>query len=99
MTDIYYTLRPLLGHRIVWATERLWCKLRGIELCAECGDRASYHVWSDEVTAYRAYCRTCGWVANKGSQPYDDDDNEPPGAGTDPYGRPDPQTNPEYWRE
>lgn len=24
---------------------------------------------------------------------------EPPGAGKDPYGRPDPQTHPEYWCE
>lgn len=27
------------------------------------------------------------------------DFDEPAGAGTDPYGRPDPRTHPEYWRE
>lgn len=27
------------------------------------------------------------------------DYDEPPGAGADPYGRPDPRTNPEYWTE
>jgi hypothetical protein len=26
-------------------------------------------------------------------------DDEPPGAGADPYGRPDPLTHPEYWTE
>lgn len=25
--------------------------------------------------------------------------DEPPGAGADPFGRPDPQTHPEYWTE
>lgn len=27
------------------------------------------------------------------------EDVEPPGAGRDPYGRPDPRTHPEYWTE
>lgn len=26
-------------------------------------------------------------------------DDEPPGAGADPFGRPDPQTHPEFWTE
>lgn len=26
-------------------------------------------------------------------------DDEPPGSGADPYGRPDPRTHPDYWTE
>lgn len=29
----------------------------------------------------------------------DDPYDEPPGAGADPFGRPDPRTHPEYWTE
>jgi len=90
---MYERLRPLVGHRLAWATERLFAFLAGRELCVECGDRAGYHV------AGAAYCRSDAWAANGGHQPDDDDDNEPPGAGADPFGRPDPQTHPEYWRE
>jgi uncharacterized protein RhaS with RHS repeats len=31
--------------------------------------------------------------------PATDPDDEPPGAGADPYGRPDPLTHPEFWVE
>lgn len=92
-TGVYYRLRPIVGHRLAWGLERLLARLTGRELCAECGDTAHYHVGPE------AYCRRCAWDANGGEQPADDDDNEPPGAGADPYGRPSPRTHPEYWME
>jgi hypothetical protein len=64
-----------------------------IETCEDCGAATDgYHV-NDKI-----YCRPCAW-AICGRQPFDDSDDEPPNAGADPYDRPDPSTNPEYWCE
>jgi hypothetical protein len=60
--------------------------------CVDCG-KPAVHLIADEP-----YCRSCAW-AELGRQPDDDTDSEPPGAGADPYGRPDPQTEPGAWRE
>ena len=80
------------SHKLVEAADKLERALSA-ETCHECGDRARYHVGDD------AYCRPCAWHANDGKQPEDDTDSEPPGAGRDYWGRPDPQTHPEAWME
>ncbi len=61
--------------------------------CIDCGRPARYHVRD------HPFCRPCAWMANGNEQPQDDPDNEPPGAGADPYGRPDPLKHPEAWME
>jgi hypothetical protein len=91
--EVYYPLRRLFGHRLAWAAERAWAWLTRRKLCDVCGDTARYTVEG------LPHCRPCAWNANGGQQPADDPDNEPPGAGADPWGRPDPATHPEYWRE
>jgi hypothetical protein len=47
-----------------------------------------------EADARFGVCPECGAGAPDFRQ-----SDEPHGAGADPFGRPDPQTHPEFWRE
>lgn len=59
----------------------------------ECSSVICYcHALADEVrlsTGPLNDCRGCGCTWS----------DEPPRAGSDPFGRPDPRTHPEYWTE
>lgn len=92
--EVYYPLRPLVGHRLAWLAERALAWLQRRELCAECGDTARYPVGVSEkptvrrlidrgalmvYEAPRFYCRPCAWQQTGGAQPLSDPDNEPPG--------------------
>jgi hypothetical protein len=55
-----------------------------------CTDAACYcHMLSDTLSVRLHDCTGCHCTWS----------DEPPGAGRDPYGRPDPSKHPEYWTE
>jgi hypothetical protein len=54
--------------------------------CDSCSERG-------EADAVLAQCPECGSTDDLRQS------DEPHGAGADPFGRPDPQTHPEFWTE
>lgn len=69
----------------------------------DCGGRVTFAdpvsgglvLWDDEIAATEYT-----WSALGRLQPdVNADEDEPSGAGADPYGRPDPHTHPEFWTE
>lgn len=59
----------------------------------ECDDaECCCHTFGDTLRLSRGPLKPCGWCSCQWS-------DEPPNAGEDPYGRPDPSTRPEYWTE
>jgi hypothetical protein len=88
--DLYYSCRECEAS---WGgTERRW-------ICQHGTDRRGYA--TPTASCSKRALSACAWIEacpECGSREVSVSD-EPPGAGADPFGRPDPRTHPEYWTE
>jgi hypothetical protein len=79
-----------------WDGEQVYARYRYGYLSVRMGGPGGEEIFGKEVgDGLDGTMSDEDMLAHTGMAVYD----EPPGAGADPYGRPDPRTHPEYWTE